>query len=167
MNKNAEYFINHLGLEPHPEGGYFKEVYRAEELIDKNSLHERYDGERVHSTSIYFLLKSENISAFHRLCSDELWHFYEGSSLTIFIIDENGKLEKVTLGSNLAAGEIFQYTVKKNQWFGASVNDTNSFSLIGCTVAPGFDFNDFELGKRAELLKTYPEHEDIIKKLTI
>ena len=162
---NSKEYIEKLQLSAHPEGGFFKEVYRAEEQIN-DKLPSRYAGSRAFSTSIYFLLEGNQISSLHRLNSDEIWHFYDGSSIKIYIIDEDGKSFSVNLGNNLEEGETFQTVIKKNSWFGAEVVDKNSFSLVGCTVAPGFDFDDFELGSRDELLESYPQYEDIIKKLT-
>ncbi|MBI9037170.1 MAG: cupin domain-containing protein [Bacteroidales bacterium] len=165
MNKSANYFIEKLNLQKHPEGGYFKEIYRSKEIIKPNALPPYFDGNRNISTSIYFLLKSEDFSSFHKIKSDEIWHFYQGSPLTIFLII-NGKIVKLLLGNNLDNGESFQQIVPKNSWFAACVNCPNSFSLIGCTVAPGFNFNDFEIAKRKELLSNYPSLHEKINKLT-
>jgi len=162
---NADFWINKLGLSSHPEGGYYKEVYRSSEVILENALPERYKGKRTFCTSIYFLLDKNQTSAFHRLKSDEIWNFYEGSSLTVYIIEKNGSLKQIKLGNNPDSGEVLQYVIEKEQWFGAEVNDKNSFSLIGCTVAPGFDFQDFELGKKEKLLNSYPSLKEIIIKL--
>ena len=166
MNKSADFYIEHLKLEKHPEGGYFSEVYRSDEIIKNEALPERYTGNRVFSTSIYFLLKNDQVSSFHRIKSDEIWHLYEGGSLTIYVIDENGNLNKNILGRDIEKGETFQFTLPKNCWFGAELNDKTGFALIGCTVSPGFDFKDFELGQRDFLLNTYPQYSDIIEKLT-
>jgi len=161
-----QYWIEKLGLEKHPEGGYFKEVYRSEEIIPKQSLHKRYLGDRNHSTSIYFLLTSNEFSAFHRIKSDETWHFYSGSPVTVHMIDESGKYSNVKLGSNPENGEVFQFAIPHGVWFAASVNEPDSFTLVGCTVAPGFHFDDFELGKREELIKLFPQYEGVIRKFT-
>lgn len=163
---NAEYWIKKLELEKHPEGGWFKEVYRADEIHKHEHLPERFTGERHHSTSIYFLLTSDTFSAFHRIKSDELWHFYTGSPVIVFMIDENGNYSEIKLGSNHEAGEVFQCVIPYGVWFGAKVNQANSFSLVGCTVAPGFHFDDFELAKRDELVKQFPQHEKIIERMT-
>jgi hypothetical protein len=163
---NAEYWINKLGLEKHPEGGWFSEVYRSEETTKAEQLPKRFAGERHHSTSIYFLLTSDTFSAFHRIKSDELWHFYDGSAVTIHMIDGNGEYSSVTLGRDIDKGEVLQYAIPHGVWFGAEVNDEGSYSLVGCTVAPGFHFDDFELAKQDELLGKYPEHKRIVKKLT-
>src|SRR5438128_11315414 len=106
--KNAQYWIEKLGLEKHPEGGWFKEVYKADERIKKEHLHKRYSGDRHHSTSIYFLITSKEFSAFHRIKSDELWHFYNGSVITVHMINGDGKYSKVKLGREHEKGEMFQ-----------------------------------------------------------
>jgi predicted cupin superfamily sugar epimerase len=164
--KDAGYWIKNLELIEHPEGGYFREIYRSPEAISKDSLPTRYEGDRSFSTSIYFLLIQEQFSAFHRLKSDELWHFYLGSPLAIHIIDEDGNYSTAKLGKDFEKGEVFQTAIKAGSWFGAAADDVSSYSLVGCTVAPGFDFADFELGDREELSKRYPEHRAIIERLT-
>jgi len=164
MNK-ANFYIEKLNLIPHPEGGYFREVYRSDELL-KNGLPNRYKGSRAFSTSIYFLLKGNQKSLLHKLKSDEVWHFYDGSSVKLYTIDSEGKVLQRLLGKNIDAGESMQLVIKKGYWFCADLSDENSFSLFGCTVAPGFDFSDFELGKRKELMQLYPQHEELIKRFT-
>jgi predicted cupin superfamily sugar epimerase len=167
MNKKAKEYIKKLQLKPHPEGGYFKELYRTGEFILPDRLPKRYKSSRTFSTSIYFLLEGNQVSSFHRLKSNELWHFYDGSALIIYTIDEDRGLKKIKLGKNSNEGESFQAQIKHNCWFAAELIDKYSFALVGCTVSPGFEFEDFELGKRDELMKQYPEHKDIIKKLTL
>ncbi|HRE09639.1 MAG TPA: cupin domain-containing protein [Ignavibacteria bacterium] len=162
----AEYYIKKLGLQKHPEGGWFKEVYRSDEDIAAEHLPERFSGSRHHSTSIYFLLTSDTFSAFHRIKSDELWHFYEGSAVTIYMIDSEGNYSEITLGRNIESGEVLQCVIPHGVWFGAKVNSADSFCLAGCTVAPGFHFDDFELGEREELLKIFPKHKKIVNELT-
>ena len=164
--KTAEYYIKVLELEKHPEGGWFKEVYRSAEEVAKEHLPERFSGSRHHSTSIYFLLTSDTFSAFHRIKSDELWHFYEGTKVTIYMIDNAGNFSEISLGKDIENGELLQYAVPHGVWFGAKVNSADSFCLVGCTVAPGFHFDDFELGDRKVLLKMFPEHKEIIKNLS-
>ncbi len=166
MNNKAEYYIKKLGLEKHPEGGYFKETYRADESIEKQNLPSRYNGQRVFATSIYFLLESSKVSFFHKLKSDEIWHFYDGSPVKLYIIKNENEITEIVLGKNLENGEVIQAVIEKNHWFGAEVINEDSFSLVGCTVSPGFDFGDFELGKREELLKKNPNNSDIIQKFT-
>lgn len=166
MNKDAKFYIEKLGLQPHPEGGYFKEIYRSGEIILPEGLPRRLTKERSVSTSIYFLLEGKQVSKFHRLKSDELWHFYDGSGVSIHIIDDKGNLSKVVLGKEIDKGEVFQTVIPAGHWFAAELKDRKSFTLVGCTVAPGFDFGDFELADRNKLLNSFPLHESIIKKFT-
>lgn len=158
--------VKELDLLPHPEVGYFKEVYRSKETILQGALPERFSGDRNFATAIYFLIEKNNFSALHKIKSDETWHFYYGDALEVIEIDENGKLTSTLVGNKLLEGESFQYTVKANTWFGSRVSNGGNFSLVGCTVAPGFDFNDFELAKKEELVKLFPQHETIIHKMT-
>jgi len=162
----SEYWIKKLNLQKHPEGGYFCEVYRAGEEIKQEHLPARYSGGRNHSTSIYFLLTSGEFSAFHRIKSDETWHFYCGQPVTIHMIDEKGNYSAIKLGSNPDNDESFQRTIPHGTWFAASVDEPDSYALVGCSVAPGFHFDDFELGKREDLVKLFPECENVIKKFT-
>lgn len=164
--KDSGYYIRKLGLQKHPEGGWFKEVYRSTETIKQEHLPVGFTGERHHSTSIYFMLTSDTFSAFHRIKSDELWHFYDGSPVTIYMIDDKGMYSEIKLGRDIDAGEVFQCVIPKGVWFGAKVIEPDSFCLVGCTVAPGFHFNDFELGKRNEIAKKFPMHKGIIERLT-
>jgi hypothetical protein len=166
MTKDAAYWIEKLRLSPHPEGGYYVETYRSPELMQKDRLPNRFKGSRCFSTAIYFLLEGNQFSAFHRIKSDEIWHFYAGSSLTLYIIDLGGNLSAIKLGSDFEKDETFQVLIKMGCWYGAVVNDPTSYSLVGGTVAPGFDFNDFEMGDRKKLIEWYPRHKSIIEKLT-
>lgn len=166
MNINAKYFVDKFDMQKHPEGGYFSEYYRSEELMSKDSLPDRYDRDHCFSTSIYFLLEGDDFSAFHKVNSDELWHFYAGSSLTLYVLREDGLLEKKLIGNDPIDGESFYAMIKKNQWFAARTNDEDSYTLVGCTVAPGFEFVDFQLADREELIKIFPQYSDIIKQLT-
>lgn len=166
MTREAAYWIEKLRLKPHPEGGYFREIYRSKETIPVGVLPDRFGGDRTFSTAIYFLLESDQISASHRIKSDELWHFHSGLSLTIHIIDDQGGYVHQGLGGNLEADESFQAIIPAGSWYGASVNSPDSYSLVSGTVAPGFDFADFELAKRDELLRNYPGHGEIIERLT-
>jgi predicted cupin superfamily sugar epimerase len=166
MNQKAKIYIDKLDLRSHPEGGYFKEIYRSGEIILPEGLPKRLKKSRSVSTSIYFLLDGKQVSKFHRLKSDELWHFYDGSSVKIYIINDSGNLSKVILGKEVAKGEVFQSVIPAGHWFAAEVIDKDSFSLVGCTVAPGFEFEDFEIAGREELLKLFPIHEKFIIKFT-
>jgi len=162
---SIDYWINHLGLLPHPEGGFYKETYRASERIPSSSLPARFGSDRNLSTAIYFLLRSEDISVFHRIKSDELWHFYYGSTLLIYVLHEHD-LKIHRLGANLDKGDSLQVVIPANCWFGAQVETPDSFALCGCTVAPGFDFRDFDMAERNTLLKEYPGYEKEILRLT-
>jgi len=163
---NARYWIHGLNLKKHPEGGHFREVYRSEEVIKMENLPARYSCVKNFSTSIYFLLDREEVSRFHKLQSDEIWHFYYGSSITIHIINEQGTYTAHKLGRNLGEGEELQFVIPKLSWFAAEVVNKSQFSLIGCTVAPGFDFTDFTLGGREQLLTQFPEHKILIERFT-
>jgi uncharacterized protein len=164
MEYSAEYFIANLAMEQHPEGGWFKETYRSDETVAKEHLPVRFGGERSFSTAIYFLLKGNEFSSFHRIKSDEMWHFYSGVALNVFVITESGDAEVIRLGSNPEAGEVFQAVVKAGCWFASKPAYESSFSLVGCTVAPGFDFADFELVKAAALTQQFPQHAALIER---
>ncbi len=156
-----------LGLIPHPEGGWFAETYRAAESVRADHLPARFGADRSFSTAIYFLLKSGHPSHLHRLHADELWHFHEGSPVAIHWLDPEGRHRTIRLGSALAEGEAFQACIPAGCWFGAEVLAPDSYGLVGCTVAPGFDFADFELGERGALLTAYPEHRELIERLAV
>jgi len=166
MTRNAAYWIQKLGLEPHPEGGYYRQTYRADLLLRRESLPPQFTGVRSASTAIFFLLDGANFSAFHRLRSDELWHFHVGTSLLVQVIEPDGRHSEIQLGGDPESGEVLQAVVKTGCWFASHVKDGESFALVGCTVAPGFDFEDFELAKREELVGRYPQHRELIAKLT-
>ena len=161
----AQELIQSLNLVRHPEGGWFRETYRAAESVLASSLPERFPGDRSFATAIYFLLENSDISALHRIKSDEMWHFYAGTALTVHLITPDGDYRSFTLGADIAAGELFQAVVPAGCWFGAEVSGDGDYSLVGCTVAPGFDFHDFEMGERESLLKDFPEHSAIICRL--
>ncbi|MDE0033516.1 MAG: cupin domain-containing protein [Deltaproteobacteria bacterium] len=163
--RDAAYWINHLGLEPHPEGGHFKEVYRSLATVPDAVL-DGYDGPRNLGTSIYFLLQDEEFSALHRIKQDELWHFYAGSALTVHVIDAAGRYTPISMGPDPEAGQRSQALVPGGSLFGASVDGTQGYALAGCTCVPGFDFADFELPTREELLARYPQHRALIERLT-
>lgn len=158
--------VKELDLLPHPEGGFYKETYRSEGKITQACLSPNFSGDRNMATGIYFLIEKGNFSALHKIKSDETWHFYYGDALEVIEINEQGKLNITHIGSNILKGETFQYTVKANTWFGSRVSGNGSFSLVGCTVYPGFDFNDFELAKQQDLIQLFPQHQTIIKELT-
>ncbi len=166
MHPEAEKYIANLQLQPHPEGGYFREIYRSAEIILPEGLPDRFVKQRSVSTSIYFLLEGKQVSKFHKLKSDEIWHFYDGNGVKILVIDNSGNLSEFRLGKNFDNRETLQVVIRNNQWFAAELMDRKSFCLIGCTVSPGFDFDDFQLGSRSELLKLFPRHSELIKRFT-
>lgn len=165
LSITVQQLIKEFGLLPHPEGGYYKETYRSKEMIGKTALPVRFGGDRNFSTAIYFLLEEGNFSAFHRIKSDECWHFYAGGGLLIHIIHENGMHETIQLGNNIAAGQQFQYVVPAGCWFASEPAPGSSYCFVGCTVSPGFDFADLEMANVSQLTELYPQHEAIIKRL--
>ena len=165
MDKVAGEIIIKYNLIKHPEGGYFSETYRSKEKIRKIHLPKRFSGYRHFSTAIYYLLTGNDFSCFHRLNADEVWHFYSGSSLILYVISPKGNLKKIVLG-NESENTVHQYTFKHNHWLAGEVSDKNSYSFVGCTVSPGFEYEDFEPGQRNDLIKKFPRHRDIIKKFT-
>lgn len=162
----ARQLITQYQLQPHPEGGYYLQTYCSNEKISANALPGRFKGDRYFSTAIYFLLEGQQFSAFHRIQSDELWHFYTGIGLEIYVIHPDGKGELLKLGNDLKNGYSFQQIVPAGSWFASKPVDESGFSFVGCTVAPGFDFADFEMGEKDELMKEYPGHEEWINELT-
>jgi len=164
--KTAKYWVEKYQMQAHPEGGYFAETYRSAESIPDDALPKRFKGKRNFSTGIYFLLESHQFSTLHRIQSDEMWHFYYGASLNVFYIDKQGFVQTIKLGDNPENGEVFQAVVPAGVWFGSKPAQPNSYSLVGCTVAPGFDFSDFEMAGRERLLNEYPQHSELIKLLT-
>ena len=159
MNNKIQEIINHFDMLPHPEGGFYKETYRSSELC--------LNGTRNLKTVIYFLLRSEDISHFHRIKSDEMWYYHSGSPLIVHSIDDQGIYKEQKVGINFSEGEIPQYLVPKNTIFGSTVLEKDSYSLVSCSVSPGFDFEDFELFKQSDLLEQFPLHHKIISKLTL
>jgi predicted cupin superfamily sugar epimerase len=158
-----ENLIKQYQLAPHPEGGYFKETYRSAANIPQAAVPEQFSGTRSISTAIYFLLLKDLFSAFHRIKSDECWHFYEGDSLHVHVLHINGEYELIKLGRHSANGEVYQAIVPAGAWFASE--SMGQYSFVGCTVAPGFDFNDFELAKEANLTENYPCYAELIKRL--
>lgn len=165
LDLRIEEIVAHYQMLPHPEGGYYKETYRSTERIAQQGLPNRFKGDRYFGTAIYFLLDQGNFSAFHRIKSDEIWHFYAGQALEIFVLQDNGELQIIPLGNQIQAGETFQATVPAGSWFASRPAANTSFSLVGCTVAPGFDFADFEMAKAEELVELFPQHASLIREL--
>ena len=166
MSRDAKYWIEKLGLERHPEGGYFRQTYRADIEIAQEALPVRFSGARRASTAIYFLLEAGDFSAFHRLRSDEVWHFYTGSQLVVHVIEPAGAYSCIRLGSDADRNEVFQCVVRAGCWFGSELADGGSYALVGCTVAQGFDFEDFEMRERLELMRAYQDSRNVLARLT-
>ena len=163
----ADDVINMLGLIAHPkEGGFYRETYRSSESIPRKGLPIRYVQEKPFSTCIYYLLTPETCSRIHRLHSDEIFHFYCGDPVTMLQLHSQGEGEIITLGNDLTKGEIPQVLVPKGVWQGAFLNPEGSFALLGTTVAPGFDFEDYEEGERHKIVDLYPDFEELITRLT-
>ena len=161
----VDQLIEQYSLEPHPEGGWYKQTYKSTEQIAAEALPGRFGAGRVFSTAIYFLLEKGNFSAFHRIKSDECWHFYAGDALIVYIIEQNGEVRTISLGNNLKKGQTFQYVVPAGCWFASRPAPGSRYCFVGCTVSPGFEFEDFELANADELVKMYPQHKGIIKEL--
>ncbi|AOM83785.1 cupin domain-containing protein [Salisediminibacterium beveridgei] len=164
MGRNtAAEWITALNMKKHPEGGYFREVLKS----DKSCVNQE-GAERAQYTSIYFLLPKEQVSNFHRLKADEIWYFHDGSPLTIHMIDPQGNYTSKKLGLNIDEGESAQLLVPEGTIFGASsdMDDDRDYSLVGCMVSPGFEFEDFILYDRKDLLAIYPQCEAVIRQLT-
>ena len=163
---DAAHWVRALDLTPHPEGGYFRETYRADEVVAPDALPKRYEGTRCWCTAVLFLLPRGEISAFHRLRSDELWHYHAGAALELHILARDGSRQSLVLGPDTVRGEQFQAAVPHGSWFAAHTRAPGAWSLVGCTVAPGFEFSDLQLGDRASLLAQYPEHRQLIEAMT-
>lgn len=156
----AATWIRRLRLEPHPEGGYYRRTYRSRTPLPG------HDAERVVMSAIQYLLPGSDISRLHRLGADESWHFFTGSPLELVMIDADGRLERVILGPAVEEGQQFQAVVPAGRWFGARVRDPAGWTLVGCTVAPGFEYSDFEFGERVHLIARFPRHASLIETFT-
>lgn len=154
--------IERFKLEPHPEGGFYRETFRSSEQVTRSGRSDL----RSASTAIYYLLCNRAYSAWHRIRSDELWHFYAGDSILIHVIDANGELHTHRLGNALAdSAADYQATVRAGDWFAAELLDPDSYAFAGCTVAPGFEFSEFELADVKRLSEAYPAHARLIERL--
>ena len=154
-----------FGLTPHPEGGFYRETYRSAGTIPKIGLPAAYNGPRHYSTAILFLLPAGAVSRLHRLRSDELWHFHLGGPLELTAIHPDGRIERAALGPDVLAGQKLQHAVEAGCWFAASPMAAGAYSFVGATVAPGFDFLDFELADSGRLAERFPHAREIIRKL--
>jgi len=164
---NADSWIKYLQLTKHIEGGWYNEVYRSSLLLDKEKLPPAFPAQRNICTHIYFLLQKNGFSAFHRIHSDELWHFYDGDPLIVYEIDPTGKLIEHLLGNAIEKGESLFCVIKAGNWFASKVKDGGEYGLAGCTVSPGFDFEDFELANKKALSDVYPQHAELINTLSM
>lgn len=163
---DADYWIAALGLKRHPEGGYYRETYRSEARVPKAQLPGDFSGDRTFATSILFLLEGDDFSALHRIKQDELWYFHAGSALAIHVIDPAGRSSCLTLGLDPGRGQQPHAVVRARSLFGAALRERNSFALVSCVCAPGFDFEDFEMPARPALLALFPQHAALIERLT-
>ncbi len=163
---DAQTWIDRLDLEAHPEGGYYRESYRADTSIPETALPDRFDGDRNAAALIYFLLPGSAFSALHRIQQDEAWHFYAGAPLTLHQIAPDGTYTTCTLGRRIDEDQHLHTVVPAGTWFGATVTDAARYTLAGCTTAPAFDFADFEMADRAALRDAYPQHSALIERLT-
>jgi predicted cupin superfamily sugar epimerase len=162
----AEELIRSLGLVPHPkEGGFFRETYRAGESWPAQALL-RYQGPRSASTAIYYLLTPSTFSALHRLQSDELFHFYLGDPIRMLQLEPDGKGRTIVLGHDVVRGQQLQVLAPQGVWQGSRLEPGGAFALLGCTVAPGFEYADYEAGDRHTLLAQYPAFAQLIQQLT-
>lgn len=163
----AEDIIRLLELKPLPfEGGYYREIYRASGIIPEEALLGKFEGDRNYSTAIYYLIIPEHFSSLHILPQDEVFHFYQGDPVELMQIDLEGRLTKTILGSKIESGEHHQWVVPGGVWQGARLVEGGQWTLMGTTVAPGFDFLDFKLGDRETLLKQFPQHKEAILAFT-
>lgn len=170
----AEKLIGLLNLEPlQNEGGFFRETWRSVETIPESGLPERYNDKKSVGTAIYYLLTRDTKSKIHRLPTDEIWHFYLGDPVELLLLFPDGRSEIITLGQKIDEGELVQAVIPEGTWFGARLKPMDSvqnqyakrfeFALMGTTMAPGFDFTDFESGNIDILLRRYKDRADIIE----
>jgi predicted cupin superfamily sugar epimerase len=165
-DRDADYWVARLGLAAHPEGGHYRETYRSSGSLATGEGTGGYPSGRSFSTAIYYLLRSGEVSRLHRLRSDEVFHHYRGSTLLLHVFDLGGAYRAVHLGNDPERDEWPQVVIPAGCWFGATVEAAGSFALVGCTVAPGFDFTEFELADRGRLVRLYPRQRKIIERLT-
>ncbi len=151
-----DFWVEHLGLQRHPEGGYYRETYRSEKVCEGRNL----------ATSIYYLLPGKEVSRFHRLRYDEIWYFHKGAPLEVYFLRPTEGLVQYTLGLSLQLGQQLSLLVPGGTIFGGEVSDKDAYSLVSCHMAPGFDFEDFELLSSRQLLEQFPKHQTLIHKLT-
>jgi len=152
-------WISQLNLQPHPEGGYYKEVFRSQQHVNRVGS----DDVKQACTSIYYLLEGEDYSGFHRIQSDEMWYFHKGVPLNIHVITQTGQHHVMEL-SDASTGRL-SLVVPAGLWFAAEIPSKMGYSLVSCAVSPGFEFIEFEMAGKDELLKAYPGYEELFEKL--
>jgi len=160
----ADDLARRLRLHRHLEGGWYSETYRAELVLPAHALPSAYAGPRAAATSILFLLARGDVSRLHRLRSDELWYYHAGDPLVVHVLTPDGAYFRAMLGPDPAADQLFQVAVTAGCWYGAE--PAGAWSLVGCAVAPGFDYLDFELALRDDLVAQYPDQREVIERLT-
>ena len=166
LSEKAVSIIQTFQLEKHIEGGWFKRTFQSDEINTATKLANNSIAQRFITTSIVYLLCAGEFSAFHKLQQYETWHFYSGDPLCIYWFDEIGQLHSQTLGSNYEKGELSQITMKPNTYFAAELQNNADYAFVGCSVTPGFDYEDFSIATQSQLLELYPEHVTIITRLT-
>lgn len=165
MNK-AEQIAAALDMQAHPEGGYYRETYRSQGMIGPQEDGNAFPAGRNFSTCIYFMLTAGNFSAFHRIRQDEIWHFYDGNPLELIMISPEGELSGHIMGPGILSGQLPQVVVPAGCWFAAALVPDGEYALVGCSVSPGFHFDDFELASRHDLSLQFPEHKTTIARFT-
>lgn len=161
-NDHPDELISQLALQPHPEGGHYRETYRSAQRVTRPG----DDATRSACTAIYYLLRGHEKSTWHRIRSDEMWHFYDGAPLHVHVLLPEGGLALLRLGNPLFhVGAQFQALVPAGAWFAAECADAGGHSLVGCTVAPGFEFEEFEIAQAAQLVREWPLHRELIERL--
>ncbi len=162
--RTKDYWVKNLEMSAHPEGGYYSVEYVSPHKISDNELEISFKGQRALASSIYFLIEEGNVSNFHRLTSDEIWYYHDGEPLTVAVITPSGEYISYEIGLDFEKGQRPQVLVPAGSIFGSY--PTKDYSLVSCMVSYAFEFEDFELFKRDDLVKMYPEHVEIINKLT-
>lgn len=159
---DAQELVRRFNMTPHPEGGFYRETYRSAGSIPATAL-PGFPGERSYSTAILFLLRQGDVSHLHRIRQDEIWHFYLGGPLRLAMLSPEGVWSEIILGGEVMNGQQLQYAVPAGYWFGATPAEGSAFCLVGCTVAPGFDFADFEMAECGTLESRYPAERSHIR----
>lgn len=157
---NAREWIDRFDLQPHPEGGYYRRTYCSDKTFYGDPATDPFPAGRPYSTAIHYLMEAGDYAAFHRIKSDEIWHFHEGGPLELYVLKDSDPLEVIRMGK----GEHLQVVVPANHWFAAAPVPGTAYCLVGCTVSPGFDFRDHEMARAEELLRTFPAQADIIRR---